>query len=611
MSDIKFDNGQPFLKPVRSAQVLDNQYFTDLDYGRLIPVDFYDCIPGDKFNLSNNCLIRTNPLIKPAFLNNLKGKFRSFFVPYRLIYKDWENLFTNGRNGNTVFPMPVIKLVVNNENKDFTCSLLDYFRIPNPKFFNIPDGENQVLTINAFNFLAYLEIWDKYFRNTTIDVEIDLYNMRLYMYNDDVGFDLSKYVVAGVSPDGSPNLDYTAVFFGCLCFTNGLYDSSKPLSEVKTFFDGLLANNRPGKPVYGNTKYGKIAPSYVNNTRDYFTSSLPTPQLGTSPVIPVDLSGRANWTSPVPVAFSASGGYSTFQLPTNGEFGLRADINGTDGFAVGLTAGRISQSLEHSAQFKSFIFRSDLNRNNLLSAGSAGFYPRQLRLSFAIDLKQQLLNLSGTRYLDALFSIYGVSPSSNVLQMPDFIGGKNVDIFSSEILQTSSSDTVSPQGNLAGHGIGSGSNFLGDYFVKENGVILTLFWITSDNLYTQGLRRDYSKFNINDYVFPMFVNLGEQEVYKKELFVDYSNIDNTSIFGFQARYNEYRNIPDFVCGNFAANARYWTQAKLFGPKSVTGDVSDRNPSLNSFFIKPYVSQTNRIFNTIDTSVSVYKNYQWY
>ena len=145
MSNIKFDNGQPFLKPVRSAQVLDNQYFTDLDYGRLIPVDFYDCIPGDKFNLSNNCLIRTNPLIKPAFLNNLKGKFRSFFVLYRLIYKDWEKLFTNGRNGNTVFPIPVIKLVINKANKYFTCSLLDYFRIPNPKFFDIPDGENTVL----------------------------------------------------------------------------------------------------------------------------------------------------------------------------------------------------------------------------------------------------------------------------------------------------------------------------------------------------------------------------------------------------------------------------------------------------------------------------------
>lgn len=611
MSNIKFDNGQPFLKPVRSAQVLDNQYFTDLDYGRLIPVDFYDCIPGDKFNLSNNCLIRTNPLIKPAFLNNLKGKFRSFFVPYRLIYKDWEKLFTNGRNGNTVFPIPVIKLVINKANKDFTCSLLDYFRIPNPKFFDIPDGENKLLTINAFNFLAYLEIWDKYFRNTTIDVEIDLYNMRLYMYNDDVGFDLSKYVVAGVSPDGSPNLDYTAVFFGCLCFTNGLYDSSKPLSEVKTFFDGLLAGVTSGKPNYGSIKYGKISPSFVNNTRDYFTSSLPTPQLGTSPVVPVDLSGRANWTNKVDILYSVADGHSTFNS-SGKNIGLRTYIGPHgEGFGIGLMAsnGGMTQPYDDSAQIKGSVSRASLNRNNLLSAGGAGFYPRQLRLSFAIDLKQQLLNLSGTRYLDALFSIYGVSPSSNVLQMPDFIGGKNVDIFSSEILQTSSSDTVSPQGNLAGHGIGSGSNFLGDYFVKENGVILTLFWITSDNLYTQGLRRDYSKFNINDYVFPMFVNLGEQEVYKKELFVDYCNIDHTSIFGFQARYNEYRNIPDFVCGNFAANARYWTQAKLFGPKKVTGDVSDRNPSLNSFFIKPYVSQTNRIFNTIDTSVSVYKNYQ--
>lgn len=609
-SSIKFDNGQPFLKPVRSAQVLDNQYFTDLDYGRLIPVDFYDCIPGDKFNLSNNCLIRTNPLIKPAFLNNLKGKFRSFFVPYRIIYKDWEKLFTNGRNGNTVFPIPVLKLVVNKNNRDFTCSLLDYFRIPNAKYFDIPDNENRLLTINAFNFLAYLEIWDKYFRNTTIDVEIDLYNMRLYMYNDDVGLDLSKYIIPGVSPDGSPNLDYTAVFFGCLCFTNGLYDSSKPLSQVKTFFDGLLNNQTNGHANYGVTKYGNIAPCFVNNTRDYFTSSLPTPQLGTSPVIPVDLSGRAQWTNNIDVLYKIVNGNNTLDIAnTSNKLGIKAS-SGNEGFSIGLGSsnGRF-QNYADSAKIQGSVSKASLNQNNLLSAGGAGFYPRQLRLSFAIDLKQQLLNLSGTRYLDALFSIYGVSPKSDVLQMPEFIGGKNVDIFSSEILQTSSSDNVSPQGNLAGHGIGSGSNYLGDYFVRENGVILTLFWITSDNLYTQGLRRDYSKFSINDYVFPMFVNLGEQEVYKKELFVDYTNIDHNAIFGFQARYNEYRNIPDFVCGNFASNARYWTQAKLFGPREITGDVSDRSPTLNSFFIKPFVSQTNRVFNTIDTSVSVYKNYQ--
>ena len=235
------------------------------------------------------------------------------------------------------------------------------------------------------------------------------------MYNDDVGFDLSKYVVAGVSPDGSPNLDYTAVFFGCLCFTNGLYDSSKPLSEVKTFFDDLLAGVTSGKSNYGSIKYGKISPSFVNNTRDYFTSSLPTPQLGTSPVVPVDLSGRANWTNKVDILYSVADGHSTFNS-SGKNIGLRTYIGPHgEGFGIGLMAsnGGMTQPYDDSAQIKGSVSRASLNRNNLLSAGGAGFYPRQLRLSFAIDLKQQLLNLSGTRYLDALFSIYGGNPKKS------------------------------------------------------------------------------------------------------------------------------------------------------------------------------------------------------
>lgn len=605
-TNLTFDNGMPVLKTSRSAFDLSNEYNFDCDYSRAIPVDFYDCIPGDKFNLSNSCLIRTNPLIKPAYTLGLKGKFRSFFVPYRIIYKKFEDMFTGGRDGKTVVPIPVIRYYPKFSDKyplrDSSGCLLDYFRLPNilNSWQDTDVDSSGPIYLNAFYFLAYIKIWNDYFRNTRLQPEIDVEDFTIYdaISSDFLKFDDCNYIVN--LPDGSSGLDVTLFFICALDIINNRSTFSGGVS-IKTLKSFLVRDY--------NTDYARIfyflntlvTPFMVNSPRDYFTSSLPTPELGTRPLVPVNFSGSSNWSNDIVVKFSG----------IDGSYRENVKFNSTSIDSGNGTPGQISNFLSTVAS----VDKDDLNNNSIVNASGAGFYPEQLRLSFALDLKNQIIGLSGTRFMDVVESIYGVSPNSDVLNMAKFLGGYNIDIFTSEVLQTSSSDNSSVLGSYGGHGIGSQSGFIGDYFVEEPGCIITLFYVNSNTLYSNGIRRDFLKYSINDYVFPFFTNLGEQEVYNCELFYDpcrssdYSDDGNLGTFGYQARYNDYRYIPDSIAGTFRSSSKVWTQAKYFKQPSASSNPDNLpSPTLNSGLLRLPISQANRIFNNISVDSSVSKNF---
>ncbi|WP_254555333.1 major capsid protein, partial [Salmonella enterica] len=71
-------------------------------------------------------------------------------------------------------------------------------------------------------------------------------------------------------------------------------------------------------------------------------------------------------------------------------------------------------------------------------------------------------------------SHFGISPKDEVLGRPQYIGGTKSSIVVSEVLQTSASSDSSPQGNLAGHGLGASSDYICTFTSKEFGYIIGL-----------------------------------------------------------------------------------------------------------------------------------------
>ena len=267
MSQLKMNDGMPQLKLTRSSHNLSNTTCFDVEQGWLVPTAVYDCVPGDRFNLSSQALIRTTALVKPAFTVNLQAKSASFFVAYRTIWKAFEDFFSGGRSGNAKIPLPVFN--INDELLQY--SIFDYFGLPckssNPVNTNKPDTTEY---INALYLLAYLKIWNDYFRNPSLDVEIDVLNLTIYKPNDDTAYDFSRHTTPfSFIHNGVSYLGASVTIFLRWCF--GIISNTVSIDRLTL---DVIASNSPNPPEWQKRKYSR--PALVNLPRDLFTSALPT-----------------------------------------------------------------------------------------------------------------------------------------------------------------------------------------------------------------------------------------------------------------------------------------------------------------------------------------------
>ena len=176
-----------------------------------------------------------------------------------------------------------------------------------------------------------------------------------------------------------------------------------------------------------------------------------------------------------------------------------------------------------------------LTAGNTIDFGDAiTFNVSDLRLAFQIQKWLERNARAGVRYTEFLGAHFGVHPRDERLQRPEYLGGSKNPVIISEVLQTSSTDTESPQGNLAGHGISVGQTFCASYFAEEFGLIMGIMSVMPKPAYQQGLDRQWLRQTRYDFYFPEFANLSEQAIERVELYASAVETENKTIFGYQA-----------------------------------------------------------------------------
>lgn len=158
-------------KVQRSALDLTHVIKTAFYPGQLIPLPPIDCIPGDVHHLRLNAVVRLQPLATPVF-ENLKFRCYFFFIPYRILWDDWERFITRGDDGTQVVALPTFNP---GDTPDATSSglgsLWDYFG------FQLGDYSVTPLRANSqplqFPWLAYWKIYNEFFRIPEIQDPID------------------------------------------------------------------------------------------------------------------------------------------------------------------------------------------------------------------------------------------------------------------------------------------------------------------------------------------------------------------------------------------------------------------------------------------------------
>nr|DAW87292.1 MAG TPA: Capsid protein [Microviridae sp.] len=473
-------------------------YKTTFDAGKLIPVFVDEVLPGDTTRMSVNYFARLATPVKPI-MDNIYLDWFFFFVPNRLVWEHWQNFCFEQEDpdDSTDYVIPTCTAEANRDN-NYVGSLWDYFGLP-------VNTTNDIHGVSALPFRAVYLIYNEWFRDENLQKSVKIQKGDL----------------------------------------NEVLDSSRASEQPSWVFSS------------GTTIVSGHACPPRGKRHDYFTSALPWTQKG--PGVSIGLAGTASLVDPSPVS-----GYFVQQDDTN----LGAAQFGEDRGVYSVYTG--SGSLTYQGGYSVSIAGHSVNNSGLATVtatpgsswlsnstyadldSSSIFTINSLRTAFQMQKFYERLARGGSRYTEVLRSFFGVVSPDARLQRPEFLGSFTKMVMVNPIAQTSATDNTSPQGNLSAYGV-TASKFHG--FTKsfvEHGYIIGFVSARADLTYQQGINKMFLRSTVYDFYWPTFAHLGEQAIELREIYTQGTS-DDTTVFGYQERYAEYRYKPSLITGKFRSS----------------------------------------------------------
>ena len=325
-------------------------------------------------------------------------------------------------------------------------------------------------------------------------------------------------------------------------------------SDYSNLIDG--ANSITGKINIRTRAWG----------HDYFTSALPETQKGPEALLP--LVGEA----PVYGDDSALAGQNFLRFSSTGnKVTTTADLQHVN------TAGQLNQ--KGSGQ-DLFIDLNGTNYAKLSEATSTSII--ELRRAVALQSYLEANARGGGRYTEWLKVHFGVSARDQSIQRPTYLGGVQVPVKVSEVLQTSET-SATPQGTPTGHAVGVAGGKPVGYWCEEHGYIIGIMSVRPLTAYQQGVPKHFQRKDPFDYFTPKFQHIGEEAILQQELYLESTSEDD--VFGYTPRYSSYKFNHSTVHGLMRTSLDKYHLGRKFATK----------PVLNQDFIECDPDEMNRIF----------------
>lgn len=305
----------------------------------------------------------------------------------------------------------------------------------------------------------------------------------------------------------------------------------QPVTMSKT--DATTAGSNAGKALTDAEAGG--LPLKVCKYKDYFTSCLPSPQKG-DPVKINTSNGNV-----LPLLEDGTPAYK--YEPNNFAFGQN---NFWSNDTTGSTNNQITAiTSEGSGNGNRYNDATGNQAKVTLGVEMNAININELRQAIAVQHILERDARTGTRYKEILQGAWGVTSPDARLDRSEYIGGYRLPININQVIQTSSTDSTSPQGNTAAFSMTTMSRNMATYSATEHGFIIGLAAVRVDHSYQQGLSRLWTRSTRFSYYDPMLANLGEQAVLNQEIYAQ-GNAQDEEVFGYQEAWADYRYRTNMI-----------------------------------------------------------------
>lgn len=460
--------------------------------GALVPLCWHMVTPSEVWECKTNVMSRLLlPLANPVF-GDIYGTYCWVFVPFRILFKDYEKIFGDGQPEEWINPtewvVPKVPFLISNVTRDTSPAIVGYDAIvPDSGSFDangniiskpgnlanycglpptkVKNGDAVQFNVNCAPMLTYLKAWNDLFRDENYQEE-------------DPDISIFKNFTPG-SVGARPNLRF------CLHYANRFHD----------YFSSLLPNTQKGPDV--------LAFSHLVALDDLY-----------------DLvrRGSGDYPEDVNIKFGNAG----LQALSNATLALNSNGN-----MATLTGGSVAG-------------------NDVIHSTNLGVEISidQIRDAFALKRATERNARTGSRYTEALLGTYEAHLPSAVAQKTEYLGGNSFRLNVTSVPKTASDDV----GKLGAFSATFDGQTAFRKQFNEPGIVMCLLTYRIKHRYCQGIDRQFAKFRRYDWYDPAFAHVSEQPHYAWELSPLHHGGDLDDVVGFNEPWVEDIRPIDRVTG---------------------------------------------------------------
>ncbi len=527
----------PSVSHPRSTFDRNQKIVTSGEVGRLIPFFIDEVLPGDTFQVDTHAVLRFTPMVSCP-LDDIVFDTYYFYVPNRIVYDDWIRFMgesdTSAWTTPPTYKVPKVKAPAGGWDNG---TIADYLGVPT-KVENI--------SVNALPFRAFAKIYDYFFRDENVQDHVNCPTDAVNRNGVNTGNYVTDLHLGGKVPYANKLHD---AFTSCLPNTQKAgapasvaFSGNVPVHTLTTSFD---LENTPSVPVhYDITNLGNSAASVSGGNQIW-------------PVIDVK---------------------SSFSLPKG------SSISSSDATHFEVT-GKMDSLSQGPLNFLA-------RPNNLyadMSMVDVGISIPELRTAFQVQRFLELLARTGTRYNEAIKAIYDVTVPDYRAMQPEYLGGSRIDINIQQVVNMTapSADSDDPLGTIGAYSLTNSSGASWTKSFVEAGFVIGCFVARYRHSYQQSLARMWTRGeDRTDYFMPVFANISEQPVYKREICCTGTGTDD-DVFGYQEPWFDYRYLPDRISGLCRSNSNSGLDIWHFG------DYYNEVPTLSDTWMQEDSSNVDR------------------